>query len=54
MRMFPEVETWCDPFAGTGTTGLVARDLGKRCLLIEIENRWTHVARSEFDQRMLL
>ena len=34
-----------DPFIGTGTVGVVARDLGRRCVGIEMKNEYADIAR---------
>lgn len=34
-----------DPFAGSGTVGVVCRDLGRRALLVEREPRYVEIAR---------
>lgn len=34
-----------DPFAGSGTTGVAALRLGRRCILIEREPKWADLAR---------
>jgi site-specific DNA-methyltransferase (adenine-specific) len=34
-----------DPFAGSGTTGVAALRLGRRCILIEREPRWAELCR---------
>lgn len=34
-----------DPFAGSGTTGLACRELGRRCILIECEREYCDVIR---------
>ncbi len=43
-----------DPFAGSGTTGVAAKLLGRRALLVEIEERWVKVAAERLRQGVLL
>jgi len=35
-----------DPFAGSGTTGKVCQDLGRNCMMYEIDSRWKPVIES--------
>jgi len=42
-----------DPFAGSGTTGRACKDLGRRCLMIEIEEKWAAVAANRLKQEVL-
>ncbi|MBF0507677.1 MAG: site-specific DNA-methyltransferase [Deltaproteobacteria bacterium] len=44
-----------DPFYGSGTVGLVAKELGRRCVGIEIKKEYTEIARKRtaFVQRKL-
>ena len=42
-----------DPFAGSGTTGVACRDLGRRCVLVEIEERFCEVAVERCSQEAL-
>ncbi len=42
-----------DPFAGIGTTGLVAIDLGRRFCLIEVDCSYCRIARKRVKERML-
>ena len=42
-----------DPFAGSGTTGVACRDLGRRCVLIEVEEKYCDVAAQRCSQGVL-
>jgi len=42
-----------DPFAGSGTTGVAAKVLGLRCVLVEAEERWCELAASRLAQDAL-
>lgn len=48
-----DVQTILDPFAGTGTTGRAAKDLGKRAVLIEREERFCEIAAQRLAQSVL-
>ena len=39
-----DVKTILDPFAGSGTTGRAAKDMGRKCVLIEREEKYCEIA----------
>ena len=46
-------ETILDPFAGSGTTGRACKDLGRRCIMVEIEEKYCDIAARRLEQGVL-
>lgn len=43
----------CDTFAGSGTTGKAAKDSGRKCIMIEREERYCEIAAKRMAQEVL-
>lgn len=54
MQMFPEVESWLDPFAGTGTTMLAARARGLTTISVDLKWEYCVGQVEEMRQGVLL
>jgi len=53
LTFFPESQTVIDPFAGSGTTGRAAKNMNKKAVLIELEEKYCEIAALRMCQEVL-
>ena len=53
LSLYPEAQTILDPFLGSGTTAVAAKILGRKCIGIEIEEKYCEIAVKRLAQSVM-